>query len=297
MTRKKFSIIPCNGLDKALGVVAGRAAIQANSKDDDIALICPVLLNNDGRKYEDQITGSKIICVNGCMTRCATKLIEARGLTTNLQILVPEMVKKFNIKPGHKLVLDENGIKLAELIANEIITKVSKYETEAESEGETSQQIKLDEDFEYFEIRRDKFYFRVPKSRYYFNENDCWVRADESGRYAFLGISDFLQNQAGDILYVDLPEEGKEFEQFDEVGSFESVKTVLDLISPVSGKVVATNKELLNKAELLNQDPYISGWVVKVELNDFDNERELLLDGPAYFEFMKKKIEEESKKL
>lgn len=146
----------------------------------------------------------------------------------------------------------------------------------------------------FLEIKVDKWTFRVPKNRFY-NENDCWAKMD--GNVATVGIADFLQNMVGDVIYVDLPSVGTEVSQFDEVGSFESVKTVLDLLSPVSGVVKEINEELRRKPELVNQDPYEKGWFVKIEVRNFEADKENLLGPEAYFEVMKRKIETERLKL
>ncbi|NMC05205.1 MAG: glycine cleavage system protein GcvH [Candidatus Lokiarchaeota archaeon] len=291
MVERKTAILPCNGLDKALGVVAGRTGIIASTKDPTIKLVCPVLLNTSDPKYDEMVKDADVICVNGCMTRCATKLAETRKIPVKTNILVPDMVKRFDLKPGADLVLQPSGIQLAEAIADDIIMSIK---NERESTAQDVHPIDIDEKTEYFETQKDKFYFKVPKNAYMFNENDCWVRV--YGKHAYLGISDFLQNQAGDILFIEMPAIGKEFGQFDDVGTFESVKTVLDLISPVSGKVIAVNKRLASAPELANQDPYHKGWFVKVELADFEEDKSLLLDGAAYFEFMKKNIEKEANK-
>jgi len=152
--------------------------------------------------------------------------------------------------------------------------------------------IKLTEAF--FEIKADKWTFRVPKSRFY-NENDCWVQVD--GNIATIGITDFLQNMVGDVIYVQLPTISATIEQFDEVSSFESVKTVLDLLSPVSGVVREVNEELSKRPELVNQDPYEKGWFAKIEVKDFEADKENLLSPEVYFEVMKRKIETERLKL
>ena len=151
---------------------------------------------------------------------------------------------------------------------------------------------KLTEDF--LEIKADKWTFRVPKNRFY-NENDCWVKVDEN--IATVGITDFLQNMVGDVIYVQLPTISAMIEQFDELSSFESVKTVLDLLSPVSGVVRGVNEELRKRPELVNQDPYEKGWFAKIEVKDFEADKENLLGPEAYFEVMKRKIETERLKL
>ena len=145
-----------------------------------------------------------------------------------------------------------------------------------------------------FEIKVDKWTFRVPRDLFY-NENDCWAKLD--GNVATVGITDFLQNMASDIIYVELPDLGTEVEQFDEAGSFEAIKTMLDLISPVSGVVREVNEKLREKPELVNQDPYGEGWFVRIELKDFESDKEALLEASKYFEVLKKKVEAERLKL
>ncbi len=140
------------------------------------------------------------------------------------------------------------------------------------------------------EIKMDKWTFRVPKNRFY-NENDCWAKLD--GNITTVGITDFLQNMVGDVIYVELPTIGTAVGQFDEVSSFESVKTVLDVLSPVSGVVKEVNEKLRQRPELVNQDPYEEGWFAKIEVKDFEADKENLLGPEAYFDVMKRKIETE----
>ena len=145
-----------------------------------------------------------------------------------------------------------------------------------------------------FKIKVDKWTFRVPRDRFY-NENDCWAKLDEN--IATVGITDFLQNMASDIIFVELPEVNTVIEQFDEAGSFEAIKTILDLISPVSGVIREVNEELQEKPELVNQDPYGRGWFVKIEVEDFEVDRDNLIDASEYFEVLKRKVEAERLKL
>ena len=145
-----------------------------------------------------------------------------------------------------------------------------------------------------YEIKVDKWTFHVPKDLLYI-ENDCWARIE--GDKAKVGITDFLQNMISDIVFVDFSEVGSKIEQFDEVASFESVKSVLDLLSPVSGIVEGVNEKLRESPELANKDPYGSGWFVEIKLETPDADRENLLTAEDYFEVLKKKLEIERKKL
>ncbi len=143
---------------------------------------------------------------------------------------------------------------------------------------------------EHLQLKVDKYTFTVPRGLFY-NENDFWVRVD--GKIGTVGITSYLQNHLSDIIFVSLPQIGTKVEQFGETGSFESVKSALDVISPVSGSIVEVNSALVNSPDLANSDPYGEGWFVKIELTDFESDRENLADAEGYFEVMKKKVEKE----
>ena len=112
-----------------------------------------------------------------------------------------------------------------------------------------------------------------------YSKSHEWVRMEDG--VAVIGISDFAQDALGDVVFVNLPQEGDETTAGDAFGDVESVKAVSDLVSPVSGTVCAVNEDLLDAPELLNQDPY-GAWIIKVE-NITDTEE--LLDAAAYEAF------------
>lgn len=145
-----------------------------------------------------------------------------------------------------------------------------------------------------YELKVDKYVFKVPRDRLY-TENDSWVRID--GDLATVGITDFIQNMASDILFVQFSEVGTKIQQFDELGTFESVKTMLDVISPVSGTIVEVNNRLELEPELLNRDPYGEGWFMRIRVEDVNAERGNLLSPEDYFEVLKRKVEAERLKL
>ena len=118
-----------------------------------------------------------------------------------------------------------------------------------------------------------------PKELKYTSEHE-WVRDNEDGT-ATIGITDFAQSELGDIVFVDLEEEGFEFDKDDVFGTVEAVKTVSELFAPVAGKIVAVNEELEDEPELVNTDPYGQGWMVKIELND-SSELQNLMSADAY---------------
>lgn len=99
-----------------------------------------------------------------------------------------------------------------------------------------------------------------PENLYYTKDHE-WVRIE--GDVAYIGITDFAQKELGDIVYVDIPSKGKSVNQHDVFGTVEAVKTVSDLFMPLTGEVLEVNGKLDGAPELVNQDPYGDGWMIK----------------------------------
>ena len=116
-----------------------------------------------------------------------------------------------------------------------------------------------------------------------YSESHEWVKVD--GNVAIIGVSDFAQSEMGDITYVDMPDVDDEIAAGDEFGALESVKTSSELISPVSGKVIACNDNLEDKPELINEYAY-RAWIIKIEMSD-KSELDALLSAGAYAEIAK----------
>jgi glycine cleavage system H protein len=123
-----------------------------------------------------------------------------------------------------------------------------------------------------------------PTDRRYSKEHE-WVRLE--GAVGVIGITQYAQDQLGDIVYVELPEEGKQVEAGDVLGTIESVKAVSEIFSPVSGTVTAANGELDGRPELVNSDPHGDGWYCKIELGE-PSQVDALMDATAYEEFAQK---------
>ncbi len=117
----------------------------------------------------------------------------------------------------------------------------------------------------------------------HYSEDHEWAKV--AGDTVIVGISDYAQDQLGDIVFVELPAVGDSFEAGDEFGTLESVKAVSELFIPIGGEVVAVNEELGDAPELLNQDPY-SGWIIEIKPDDI-GELEKLLDRDAYLEVLR----------
>ncbi|MFC4768897.1 glycine cleavage system protein GcvH [Effusibacillus consociatus] len=123
----------------------------------------------------------------------------------------------------------------------------------------------------------------LPQELKYSKEHE-WVRVE--GNKAYIGITDFAQSELGDIVFVELPEVGDEVVQNSTFGTVESVKTVSDLYSPVSGEIVEVNESLADSPEKVNESPYGDGWMIVVELKDA-GELDNLLSADQYAEVIK----------
>jgi len=114
---------------------------------------------------------------------------------------------------------------------------------------------------------------KVPEDLLYTKEHE-WVKLE--GDVAIVGITDYAQDQLGDIIYVELPEVGRKVKRMETVATVEAVKTAADVYSPLSGEVVEINAELNDHPELLNQDPYGKGWMFKLKIENPEEVKALL---------------------
>ena len=112
-----------------------------------------------------------------------------------------------------------------------------------------------------------------PEDLLYTKEHE-WVRIKEDR--VVVVITDYAQDQLGDVVYVELPEIGSQVIQFEMCGTIESVKTVVDLYAPISGEVVNINEALDDTPELVNSEPYGEGWIVEIQIHDKDEFENLL---------------------
>ncbi len=129
---------------------------------------------------------------------------------------------------------------------------------------------------------------KFPDDLKYTREHE-WVRI--KGKKAVVGITDYAQKELGDVVYVELPEVGDEVVHDEQFGVIESVKTVSDLFSPLTGEVVKVNEELEDRPELVNEDPYIDGWMIQIEISE-PNEVGKLLSSEEYEEYVDEEMGE-----
>ena len=118
----------------------------------------------------------------------------------------------------------------------------------------------------------------IPAELRYTNEHE-WIRVE--GEVAYVGITDYAQSELGEIVFLDINTEGESLAQGEVFGSVEAVKTVSDLNMPVAGEVLEVNETINDQPELVNNDPYGEGWMIKIQMAD-PAELDTLLDANAY---------------
>jgi len=125
--------------------------------------------------------------------------------------------------------------------------------------------------------------FNVPEEYYYTKDHE-WAQVDEN--VVTVGITEFAQDSLGEVVYVELPEEGQKVTQGEPFGVVESVKAVSDLIAPVSGTVIEVNMSMMDNPGAVNDDPMNDGWLIRIEM---DTEKELanLMRAPDYKKLIK----------
>lgn len=116
-----------------------------------------------------------------------------------------------------------------------------------------------------------------------FTKDHEWIQVE--GKRAIIGITDFAQNELGDIVYIEFPEMGGEVSALEEITEIESTKTTAPVLAPVSGRIVKINEELKESPELVNEDPYGKGWIAVIDMSD-PTEAEELMDYQEYEEYL-----------
>jgi len=129
--------------------------------------------------------------------------------------------------------------------------------------------------------------YEVPDELYY-HEEHSWARVD--GTKVTVGMTDFFQKEAGDIVFVDLPDEEDEVSQGEVCGKIQSRKWIGKLVAPVSGEIIEINEDLEDDTSLINTDPYGEGWIIVIEASDLDEELGNLIHGDAVAAFLDREI-------
>jgi glycine cleavage system H protein len=284
-----YLVLACTGLDKPEGSVAREVAIRL-AEEEGAEIICPVVLNRTPARYKKKLTESPLIVVDGCATQCAGKLAAAAKATVAGKVMVSDVLKRSGEALAPELRLGPDALELARRIVDEITATQTARSDDAQAPEQAFAEVEFETPAGFTVVTQDKYEFRIPLSGYLFNANDVWVQV--AGTRARVGISDYMQQRLTDITYVDPPKLGATIEQFDEVGTVESTKANFEIVSPVSGTVVRVNEAVGDAPELINEDPY-GCWIVELELTAWDEDRGLLIDGPAYATEVERKAAEE----
>jgi len=125
---------------------------------------------------------------------------------------------------------------------------------------------------------------KVPENLLYTKDHE-WILVE--GKTGTIGITDYAQGELGDVVFVDIDPNLKEIKKGQSFGTIEAVKTVSDLYAPCNGKVLEINSALANSPEIVNSDPYGAGWMVKIEIQNLDELKDLL-DSKAYSQMLGK---------
>lgn len=131
--------------------------------------------------------------------------------------------------------------------------------------------------------------FEIPEDLIY-SKDHLWIKVVKK-KIAMVGITDYAQKKLRDIMYLELPNVNQKLKQGDTLCTIESVKVVSEVYSPITGKIVEVNSNLIDKPELINDSPYEDGWIVKVEISD-PSELEKLMDAEEYRRYIES-LEEE----
>lgn len=284
---KLFAILPCNGIDKCAGCITREIALYIKEKTDS-EILCPIFYRVSDTKYNKILEDRDLIIIDGCNTKCSTKLASEKKLKIAKKINVSQIAKEQAIEIGKDLRLGENDTKLKDIIIKELLDEIEKADFLASDKVDMKE---FNISFDYQTYKKDKFTFKLAMNKsLYFNENDAWAYID--GNVATIGVTDYIQQSLGDIMFFETPQIGEDIDQFGELGAVESSKTALEIVSPVSGKVIAVNNELEEFPEYINENPYEKGWLVKIELFDFKEDKDLLINDKEYFEILKRKVDD-----
>ena len=143
---------------------------------------------------------------------------------------------------------------------------------------------------DFYQEVADKFIFTVKKGLLY-TENDVWIEI-KNGE-ARIGVTDFFQKRLGDVVFLELPSVGDMVKQNEPFGAVESIKAVVDVVTPLNGTVKEVNGKLTDNPERLNSEPYGEGWLALIIPTNLDEDKQHLMTDEQYFELMKSKIKDE----
>lgn len=133
---------------------------------------------------------------------------------------------------------------------------------------------------------------KVFPSKLLYSREHTWVRTDNSSNLATVGITDYAQEKLGEILSIELPREDSCVERDEPFGNIESMKDVIEIVSPLSGEIISVNEEVIDDPGIINFDPYDTGWLIVVEMKNLEELNDLI-DAREYHDFMVQEVEDD----
>ncbi len=262
----RLYVLACCGFDRPGGRVTREVAelLAASDKECIVGSIAALVNERPGEMRE--FRAARVICLDGCSVSCATKIAEARGATILRSIDVTRQTDLSASSP--ESVIDA--------VTNIVRSLLRQSDDESSRPVVATTKTQYSGDFLIEKI--DKFTLRV-KNGLYYSDNDFWVSIE--GENVRVGATDILQQMVSDIYYIELVEVGREVSLGDDIGKIESTKTVMEVISPISGVIVERNTSLESSPELINESPYERGWLYVIRPQDV-TELELLKNATEY---------------
>ena len=269
---KKY-ILPCAGFDRPGGKVSKIAVdiLQSLDSSSIIGSIGALAAERPGEIKD--LRSSDVVSIDGCSVKCASKMVEKHSAREFEAVEVTAFVDSTDNE-------DEKARAVVDMVQQ-------LWATATTAPPKTIEPESLENDFLTEMI--DKFILRVKKGLFY-SDNDFWVRQEED--LVRVGLTDLLQQMISDVFFVELTDVGHHVEFGDELGSFESTKIAMEIISPLSGTVVETNTNLEDSPELLNEDPYGAGWLYVMHPDDI-SELDLLKPADEYMTYGVEKAKHE----
>ncbi len=256
-------VLPCAGYDRPGGEVSRIVAERLAEDSDHLVIGSMGALFNERPGEIRDFRASDVYCLDGCAVNCASNLACARGRNDIVSFSIPEI---------------SGGTEGLEDRAKQVIDAVRRELSESALKTSSSRSKRAQSEAEYLDASFDKFTLRIAKGLKY-SDNDFWVRVEDSN--VRIGATDFLQQMMSDVFYVELAEPGTHVDIFEEAGSMESTKTLVEIIVPVAGTIVESNVSLGDTPELVNESPYDNGWLYLMRPDSID-ELELLKDAEDY---------------